>query len=41
MEKSAFGVREGKLLGFLASQRGIETNPEKLGIILEMEAPCP
>lgn len=26
----AFRVREGKLLGFLISQRGIEGNPEKI-----------
>lgn len=29
-EKCAFGVRDGKLLGFLVSRRGIEANPEKI-----------
>ena len=29
-EKCVFGVPAGKLLGFLVSNRGIETNPEKI-----------
>lgn len=28
--KCAFGVRSGKFLGFMVSQRGIEMNPEKI-----------
>ena len=38
-EKCAFGVKAGKLLGFLVSERGIEANPEKIRAIQEMEAP--
>ena len=38
-EKCAFGVKGGKLLGFLVSQRGIEANPEKIRAILDMEPP--
>jgi hypothetical protein len=37
--KCAFGVSLGKILGFMASQRGIEANPEKVKAVLEMEAP--
>ena len=29
-KKCVFGVPAGKLLGFLVSNRGIETNPEKI-----------
>ena len=28
--KCAFEVTEGKLLGFMVSQRGIEVNPDKI-----------
>ena len=34
-----FGVPGGKLLGFLVSERGIDTNPEKVGAILQMKRP--
>ena len=34
--KCAFGVTAGKFLGFLVSQRGIETNPNKIRAIVEM-----
>ena len=37
--KCAFGVSLGKFFGFIVSQRGIETNPEKVGAILEMSLP--
>jgi hypothetical protein len=37
--KCAFGVSSGKFLGFMVSQRGIEANPEKVRVVLEMEAP--
>jgi hypothetical protein len=34
-----FGVPAGKLLGFIVSHRGIETNPEKIEAIMRMEPP--
>ena len=34
--KCTFGVKSGKLLGFIVSQRGIEVDPEKVKAILEM-----
>ena len=37
--KCAFGVASGKFLGFMASQRGIEANPEKVQAILNMGSP--
>ena len=37
--KCAFGVASGKSLGFMISQRGIETNPNKIQAILNMEPP--
>nr|ABA96677.1 retrotransposon protein, putative, Ty3-gypsy subclass [Oryza sativa Japonica Group] len=36
-EKCVFGVRAGKLLGFLVSERGIEANPEKIDAIQQMK----
>src|SRR5438105_11243905 len=38
-EKCVFGVPSGKLLGFIVSYRGIETNPEKLKDIFRMNSP--
>jgi ribonuclease HI len=38
-EKCVFGVRAGKLLGFLVSKRGIEANPDKIAAIHQMEPP--
>ena len=35
--KCMFGVTVGKFLGFMVSQRGIEVNPEKVRVILELE----
>jgi hypothetical protein len=35
--KSAFGVSSGKFLGFMVSQRGIEANPEKVKVVLDMQ----
>jgi len=35
--KCTFGVRSGKLLGVIVSQRGIEVDPDKVRAILEME----
>jgi hypothetical protein len=37
--KCVFGVPLGKLLGFIISHRGIETNPEKISAITSMKAP--
>nr|ABA93911.1 retrotransposon protein, putative, Ty3-gypsy subclass, expressed [Oryza sativa Japonica Group] len=38
-KKCVFGVRAGKLLGFLVSERGIELNPEKIDAIQQMKPP--
>ena len=38
-DKCTFGVKAGKFLGFMISQRGIEAKPEKIKAILEMQAP--
>nr|AAK52140.1 retrotransposon protein, putative, Ty3-gypsy sub-class [Oryza sativa Japonica Group] len=38
-EKCVFGVRAGKLLGFLVSERGIEANPEKIDATQQMKPP--
>ncbi|KAL0412586.1 UNVERIFIED_CONTAM: hypothetical protein Sradi_1460300 [Sesamum radiatum] len=37
--KCTFGVRGGKFLGFMVSQRGIEANPEKIEAIINMQPP--
>ena len=37
--KCTFGVKSGKLLGFIVSQKGIEIDPEKVKAILEMPQP--
>ena len=37
--KCTFGVRLGKLLGFIVSQKGIEVDPNKVKAILEMPEP--
>lgn len=38
-DKCAFGVKAGKLLGFLISERGIEANPENIRAVQEMKQP--
>jgi len=38
--KCTFGVKSGKLLGFIVSHKGIEVDPEKVKAILEMLEPC-
>ena len=38
-DKCTFGVRSGKLLGFVVSQRGIKVDPDKIKVIQEMLAP--
>lgn len=35
--KCAFRVTAGKFLGFMVSQRGIEANPDKIRVIMEMK----
>jgi hypothetical protein len=37
--KCVFGVPSGKLLGFIISHHGIETNPEKISAMTKMKAP--
>ncbi|XP_073224697.1 uncharacterized protein [Cicer arietinum] len=37
--KCTFGVRSGKVLGFVVSQRGIEVDPDKIRAIAEMPLP--
>ena len=38
-EKCVFGVRRGKLLGCMITERGIEANPEKIEAIRRMKQP--
>jgi len=38
--KCTFGVKSGKLLGFIVSQKGIEVDSKKVKAILEMPEPC-
>ena len=37
--KCAFEVTARKFLGFMVSLRGIEVNPEKIRVIMELEPP--
>src|SRR3954466_8133319 len=37
--KCTFGVPAGKLLGYIVSERGIETNPEKIKAIITLQKP--
>ena len=37
--KCAFGVSVGKFLGFIVNNRGIEANPEKIKVVLDMPPP--
>ena len=37
--KCTFGVRSGKLLGFIVSQKGIKVDPDKVKAIQEMPSP--
>jgi hypothetical protein len=39
LEKCIFGVRQGKILGYLVSHRGIEANPRKIQAIMDMAPP--
>ena len=37
--KCAFGVSAGKFLGFIVNNRGIEANPNKIKVVLDMQLP--
>ena len=37
--KCAFGVSAGKFLGFIVNNRGIEANPDKIKVVLDMPLP--
>ena len=37
--KCAFGVLVGKFLGFIVNSQGIEANPDKIKIVLDMQPP--
>ena len=37
--KCAFGVSTGKFLGFIVNHRGIEANPDKIKVVLDMPPP--
>ena len=37
--KCAFGVSVGKFLGFIVNKRGIEANPDKIKVVLDMPPP--
>jgi hypothetical protein len=39
LDKCIFGIKKGKLLGCLVSARGIEANPEKIAVIMNMKPP--
>ena len=39
LSKCAFGVTAGNFLGFMVSYRGIEVNPEKVRVIMELSPP--
>ena len=39
LTKCAFGVSVGKFLGFIVNNRGIETNPNKIKVVLDMHPP--
>jgi hypothetical protein len=38
-EKCIFGVRQGQILGYLVSHRGIKANPNKIWAIMNMAPP--
>ena len=37
--KCVFGVSAGKFLGFIVNNRGIEANPDKIKVVLDMPPP--
>ena len=36
-KKGVFGIKFGKLLGYLVSQTGIDANPEKVQVVIDLE----
>ena len=38
-KKCTFGVRSGKFLGYIITQRGIDANPKKVQAILDLPEP--
>jgi hypothetical protein len=38
-EKCVFGVRRGRVLGYLVSVKGIKANPDKINAIVHMKPP--
>ena len=36
LEKCVFGIKTDKFLGFMMSQRGIEANPKKIQVVMNM-----
>jgi hypothetical protein len=38
-EKCVFGIHKGKVLGCLISTKGIEVNPDKIKVLIEMQHP--
>jgi hypothetical protein len=38
-EKCVFGIHKGKVLGYLVSTKGIQTNPDKIKVLIEMQDP--
>ena len=39
LAKCAFGVKKGKFIGFMVTQRGIKANPEKIQALINMKSP--
>lgn len=39
LKKCVFDIRSGKLLGFMVSSHGIEANPDKIQVVLDMKPP--
>src|SRR4051812_14499890 len=38
--KCTFGVPAGKFLGYIVSERGIEANPEKINVVMNLQKPA-
>ena len=39
LDKYIFGIKKGKLLGYLVTARSIEANPEKIAAIVNLKPP--
>lgn len=37
--KCVFGVSVGKFLGFMVTQKGLEVNPDKIKVVMEVSTP--